>query len=109
MDIFKCKYTFQVKPVQKCRSCDYKLCEEDLEIFDHLENLESSLSNEIKVTLVYIAGYNARNDTQPSEYETHFYYKKYEKFTKYMDPGKLKAPSEQICQWLFFVLSFSKQ
>ena len=47
--------------------------------FDNLENLEPSLSNEIKMVLVYIAGYITRNDNQFSECETHFYYEKYGK------------------------------
>ena len=29
------------------------------------------------MALVNIAGYITRNDNQPSEYETHFYYEKY--------------------------------
>ena len=37
---------FDVNQGQQCTSCDYKLCEEDSEIFDNLENLEPSLSNE---------------------------------------------------------------
>ena len=55
-----------------CKSCDYKLCEEVSEIFDHLLNLEPPLSNEIKMAIVYIAGYITRNDNKFSEYETHF-------------------------------------
>ena len=38
---------FDVNPGHQCTSCDYKLCEEGSEIFDNLENLEPSLSNEI--------------------------------------------------------------
>ena len=37
-----------VNPGHQCTSCDYKLCEEGSEIFDNLENIEASLSNEIK-------------------------------------------------------------
>ena len=55
--------------------------EEGSDIFDNLENLEASLSDEIKMVLVYIAGYITRNDNQPSEYETYFYYKKYGRYT----------------------------
>ena len=72
---------FDVNPGRQCTSCDYKLCEESSEIFDNLENLEPSLSNEIKMALVYIAKYISKNDNQPSECETHFYYEKYGKYT----------------------------
>ena len=53
--------------------------------FDNRENLEPFLSNEIKMALVYIAGYITRNDNQSKEYEIHFYYEKYRKFTNLID------------------------
>lgn len=55
------------------------------------------------MALVYIPGYITRNDNQPSECETHFYYEKYRKYTKLIDHGKLKVPSDHTCQWLFFL------
>ena len=48
---------FDVNPGHQCTSCDFKLCEERSEIFDNLESLEPPLPNEIKMALVYIAGY----------------------------------------------------
>ena len=100
-----------VNPGHQCTSCDYKLCEDDSEIFDNLKNLALSLSNKIKIALVCIAGYIPRNDNQHNEYETHFYYEMYGKYTSLTDGGKLKVPSDLICQWLFFffVSSFSIQ
>ena len=65
---------FDVNPGHQCTSCDYQLCEEGSEIFDNPENSEPSLSKEIKMALVYIAGYITRNDNQTSECEMHFYY-----------------------------------
>ena len=100
---------FYVNPGNQCTFCNYKLCENDSEIFDNLENLEPSLSNEIKMALVYIAGYIKRNDNQPSECETHFYNEKYGKYTNLTDHRKLKVPSDHTWQWLFFVSSFSIQ
>ena len=90
-------------------SSDYQLCGESLEIFDHLENLEPSLSSEIKMALVCIVGYITRNDNRSSECETHFYYEKYGKYTNLTDHGKLKVPSNHTCSWLFFISSFSIQ
>ena len=54
------------------------------------------------MALVYIAGYITRNDNHPSECETHFYHEKYGKYINLTDRGKLKVPSDHICQWLFF-------
>ena len=44
---------FDVNPGHQCTSCDYKFCEEGSKIFDNLENLEPSLSNEIKMPRVH--------------------------------------------------------
>ena len=56
---------FDIKPHHQCTSCDYKVGEEGSEIFDNLENLEPSLSDEIKMALMYIAWYITRNDINP--------------------------------------------
>ena len=45
---------FDVNTGHQCTFCDYKFCEECSEIFDNLENSEPSLSNEIKMAIVYI-------------------------------------------------------
>ena len=97
---------FDVNPGHQCTFYDYKLCEEGSEIFDNLENLESSLSNEIKMALVYIAGYITRNDYQPSECEANFYYEKYGKYTNSTDRRKLKVSSDHTCRCLFFLFLF---
>ena len=55
------------------------------------------------MVLVYIAGYITRNDSQPCEYETYFYYEKYGKYTNSIEHGKLNVPSDQTCQWFFFL------
>ena len=86
-----------------------KLCEEDSEIFDNLENLEPSLSNEIKMVHVFIAGYITWNDNQHIEYEDHFYYEKYEKYTNLTNCGKLNVPSDYTYQWLFFCFDTIKE
>ena len=52
---------------------------------DNLENLEPSLSDEMKMAPMYIARYITRNDNQPWEYETHSYYEKYGKYTNSID------------------------
>ena len=59
--------TFDIKPAHQCTFCDYKLWKEGSEIFDNLENLKPSLSDGIKMTLVYIAGYFTRMIIHPGK------------------------------------------
>ena len=59
------------------------------------------------MALVYIAGYITRNDNQPSEYETHFYYEKYGKYTNLIDRGKQKFLLTTLANGYFLVSSFS--
>ena len=96
---------FDVKPGHQCTSCDDKLYEEGSEIFVNPENLEPSLSDEIKMALMYIAGYITINDNQPSEYGTHYYYDKYRKYINSIDCEKLKVLSE-MPMVIFFVSCF---
>ena len=82
--------SFEVKPGQQHTAYDYKFCEEGSEIFDNLKKIESFLSDEIKMALIYIARYITRNYKQPCE--CYFYYEKYGKYTNSMEFGKLKSP-----------------
>ena len=89
-----------------CASCTYKLSEEDSEIFDGLPDLDFFIQDDVKMTLVYIAGYVSRNDEVLNENEllghTAFYFHKYGRYTKFLDRGGLKLPSNRACQWVFF-------
>ena len=82
------------------------LCEEVSEIFDNLEELELSILLETKMSLVYIAGYVTRKDTELTENQmleqTTFYHEKYGKLTDSLDRGGLNIPSDCSCQWTFF-------
>ena len=46
----------------RCEQCNYKMTDEQLEIFYTLESLEKSLNKETKMALVHIAGYVTRKD-----------------------------------------------
>lgn len=91
-----------------CDDCGFTLesDEKACEAVDNLEALESSLSNETKAVLVYIAGYVTRRDMVLSEEElleqTSFYYQKYGQYTDSLDRGGLKVPSDRACQWTIF-------
>ena len=80
--------------------------EEAAEIFDSLPEMEGSIPQETKMSLVYIAGYITRNDKELSENEllglTTFYHKKFGSITDSLDRGGLNIPSDCACQWTFF-------
>ena len=96
---------FSVHSGHQCSSCVYKFSE-DSEIFDGLADLEIFIPEDVKMSLVYIAGYVTRNDDAISEGEllghTFLYYEKYGHYTKSLDRGGLKVPTDETCQWAFF-------
>ena len=93
---------FSVHSGHQCFSCVYKFSEEDSEIFDGLADLEIFIPEDVKMSLVYIAGYVTRNDNAISEGEllshTFLYYEKYGHYTKSLDRGGLKVPTDETCQ-----------
>ena len=94
---------FNVKPGHQCALCHYKLSEDYYEILDNLQDLESSIADDVKMSLIHIAGYVTRNDKERTDYElldqTTFYYQKYGQF---LDRGGLKIPTDNSCEWTFF-------
>ena len=64
---------------------------------DNLPELESSLSVDTIMTLVYIAGYVVRNDDDDVD-DTYFYWKN----TNEMDRGGLTIPGDSACQWVIY-------
>ena len=67
---------------------------------------EDSISIVVKQTLVHIAGYVTRHDSELTEDEllgqTTFYYQNFGQYTKSLDLGGLNVPSDIACQWTFF-------
>ena len=51
---------------------------------------------------VYIAGYITRKNKDNSKFDTSFYFEKYGDYTKELNCGGLKIPTDHTCQWLFF-------
>ena len=68
--------------------------------------MEPFIPTDTKLFLVHIAGYVSRNDKALDEKEffgqAKFYFAKYGLFTKRLDRGGLKVPTDQACQWTFF-------
>ena len=84
----------------------FLLHEISAEIFDGLLELESSVPEDTKMVLVYIAGYITCNDSGSSEEkllnETTFNYQKYGQYLDAMDRGGLNIPTDNTCQWSIF-------
>ena len=55
---------FNVKSGHQCALYHYKLSEDCCEIFDNLQDLESSIADDVKISLIHIAGYVTRNDKE---------------------------------------------
>ena len=89
-----------------CAKCGYKMDEEICEVFDHLPEFEEKISRDNKMSLVHIAGYVTRHDSEPTEEDllntTTFYHQKYGDYTDTLDRGWLNIPTDNACQWTFF-------
>ena len=85
------------------------MSEEAAEVFDGSPELENFIFTEDKMSLVHTVGYVTRNDEAVSEKvllgHTNSYFTKQGQFTKSLDRGELKVPSDQACQWTFFCFS----
>ena len=81
--------SFNTESGHSCFNCSFLLDENLAEIFDGLPELESSVTEDTKMVLVYIAGYITRNDSGSSEEkclnETTFYRQKYGHYRDAMD------------------------
>ena len=71
-----------------------------------MPELESTVPEDTKMVLVYIAGYITRNDSGSSEEkrlnETTFYHQIYEQYLDAMDRGGFNIPTNDTCQWSIF-------
>ena len=81
--------SFNIESGHSCFNCSFLLDENLAEIFDGLPELESSVTEDTKMVLVYIAGYITRNDSGSSEEkllnETTFYHQKCGQYLDAMD------------------------
>ncbi|XP_076437845.1 uncharacterized protein LOC143277020 [Babylonia areolata] len=92
------------EPGHSCPDCVFNLEQDEkaCQAVDDIETLEDLVSDENKSVLVYIAGYVTRKDTDYEEGQTSFYFDKYGQYTKSLDRGGLKVPSDRACQWTIF-------
>ena len=78
-----------------CERCSFYLSEEKCLIFDNLPELENILSIDVKMSLIYIAGYVVRNDKDSDD--SYFYYEKFRYFTDKINRGGLTVPGDFVC------------
>ena len=66
---------------------------------DKLPGFENLLSQETKMTLIYVEGYVVRNDGEIDD--TFIYHEKYGSFINDLNRGGLTIPGDSACQWSF--------
>ena len=91
------------EPGHSCKSCGYLLDDEASEVFQNLPQLEGAVPKDVKMSLVYIAGYIVRKDIHSDECDdTKNYVHTYGDYLNEMNRGCLCIPSDNICQWVMF-------
>ena len=71
------------------------------ELIESLPEMENSVKPEVKCSLVYIAGYVIRKDTNLKE-DSFGYFEKYGGFTSSLNRGGLVQAGDSACQWTIF-------
>ena len=93
------------EPGHSCSDCAFELKdhEQGCEAVDNLQELEGSLPEETKATLLYIAGYVTFKHPEREDIgQTSFYFEKYGGYLESLDRGGLTVSSDRACQWTFF-------
>ena len=88
-----------------CENCDYKLNDNGLMAFEMIGELEDSLKDAEKQSLVYIAGYVTRRDECNMEEDTFHYFNTYGKFQQEIDRGRLNKSNDRAAQWTLMCYS----
>ena len=91
-------------PGHSCSCCSYTMDEKASSVFDNLPQLEESIPDDAKSSLVYIAGYvvQKRQSTVTDFEDTSLYYQQYGAYTEALNRGGLTIPMDSVCQWVFF-------
>ena len=84
-----------------CEKCNFFLNENLCSVFDTLPDLEISLADDVKMSLVYIAGYVSRHENEAHD-GVFAYYEHYGSYLNERNHGGLKIPRDCICQWVIF-------
>lgn len=90
-----------VNSIHNCDKCAYILGDRECAIFETLDQLEDYLPQDVKMTLVYIAGYVIKKQAFAVD-ETFFYYEKFGEYFKTLNRGGLTIPGDHVCQWVYY-------
>ena len=85
-------------PGHSCSCCSYTMEEKASSVFDNLPQLEESIPDDAKSSLVYIAG--KRQSTVTDLEDTSLYYQQYGAYTEALNRGGLTIPMDSVCQWV---------
>jgi hypothetical protein len=85
----------------QCVACLRDFNEKESDIFDNLDSLQCGLSDSVKKSLVYIAGYVAHKAGVNKE-DTTSYYEQYGSYLDRLNRGGLTKPGDELTQWVFF-------
>ena len=81
-----------------CEKCNYFVKREaPVDMFPELKQL---LSKEVKMALLYIAGYVDRKS--PTADDTHIYVDQYWAYLKELNRNSLTFPIDSVCQWVIY-------
>ena len=89
----------------ECNRCKIDFDEKTLDVIASVQEIEHKIENETKQSLVYIAGYLARNSelNEDELFEsTTFYHQTYGSYLDELDRGGLQIPTDTVCQWTIF-------
>lgn len=93
------------EPGHSCSDCAFELQnhEQACEAVDNIQQLEGSLPEETKATLLYIAGYVTFKHPESEDIgQTTFYFQKFGGYLESLDRGGLTVSSDRACQWTIF-------
>ena len=89
-------------PGHSCSSCSYTMDKKASSVFDNLPQLEESIPDDGKSSLVYIAGYVVRKRQSTDLEDTSLYYQQYGAYTEALNRGSITIPMDSVCQCVFF-------
>ena len=78
-----------------CDKCLYRPNEEECDLLNNLERFMDKVPYDVKLSLVYIAGYVFRKDSE-IESDTYYHYESYGHFTAIIDRGGLNIPGDTV-------------
>ncbi|GFN97236.1 RNA-directed DNA polymerase from mobile element jockeylike [hydra vulgaris] [Plakobranchus ocellatus] len=86
-----------------CEKCVVYWTHEMCEMVEELPNMEYSVKDDVKYSLVFIAGYVIRKDKEVVE-DSCSYFEKFGTFTLSPSRGGLVQAGDSACQWTIFFL-----